>query len=148
MRILGVVEELQYIMHWCGIASHSTYVSLKSSIVFLSVILAQNRSPKLIPQCSVGLRSGLLMGCSIIPLPKFWRQTLINPHYRDGSHQLEAKSSFPDCKALGIWFQQDPKPFFPFFNELNTNYDRNEFCSIDPPRHTSSTNKTISWCWN
>ena len=67
--------------HCCGMASHSsTSICRKSARVVVIFTLAWTTCPSWSHNCSVGLRSGLLAGHSILSTPKFWRQYLRQPH--------------------------------------------------------------------
>ena len=58
----------------CGMASHSSMrICCKSANVVLLVTLRRTARPSWSHKCSIGLRSGLTAGHSILSTPTFWR---------------------------------------------------------------------------
>ena len=79
----GRYRILQWRTHCCGRAPHSsTSICRKSASVVVLVNLARTACPNWSHECSMGLRSGLLAGHSILSTPKFWRYSLRNPALR------------------------------------------------------------------
>ena len=71
---LGDIGYFNWRTHCWGRAPHSsTSICRKSANVVVLVTLAWTARPSWSPECSVGLRSGLLAGHSILSTPKFWR---------------------------------------------------------------------------
>ena len=62
----------------CGMASHSSMrICGKSANMVLLVTLARTARPSWPHKCSIGLRSGLTAGHSILSTPKFWRYSVM-----------------------------------------------------------------------